>query len=73
MENITTLNFCKNNIGKWEKEVVESLEGERLLKHQKFHFEEDYNGANLLSKEFSKLQQIFNYKSGLFDSNEDKI
>ena len=73
VENITTLNYCKDQMAKWENNVQRCQDNEKLLQHQKYHFDENYKGADKLETDFKRFNQICTYKNNMFNNNLDGI
>ena len=73
VDNISTLNFCKQNVDKWEDELHRCIENEKLLVNQKYHFGDDYKGTNTLNKEFYRFKQAYINKANAFDSNIENL
>lgn len=73
VDNISTLNFCRQNMDKWEDELYRCNENEKLLSAQKYHFGDDYRGTANLNKEFTRFRQAFVHKANAFDANIDNL
>ena len=73
VENITILNYCKDQVQKWENDVGRCHDNEKLLTNQKYHFDENYKGYDKIENDFKTFKKIYLYKSSMFKNNLDSI
>lgn len=73
VENISSINMCKENLDSWESSISTFADNEKMLMANKHRFPDGYKNVSAIQKEWSRFKQVYQSKSNMFEGNNQEV